>query len=88
MTLRGRVLPIGGLKEKMLAAHRGGIRTFLLPKKNAKDLVDLPEKVREMEIVEVEHIEEVLHRTLVGGLPGDATIARDRRLVPEPAGIA
>jgi ATP-dependent Lon protease len=71
ITLRGRVLPIGGLKEKMLAAHRGGIRTFLLPKKNAKDLVDLPEKVREMEIVEVEHIEEVLDRALVGGFPGN-----------------
>jgi len=71
VTLRGRVLPIGGLKEKMLAAHRGGIRTFLLPKKNAKDLVDLPEKVREMEIIEVEHIEEVLDRALVGGYPGE-----------------
>jgi ATP-dependent Lon protease len=69
ITLRGRVLPIGGLKEKMLAAHRAGIKTFLLPKKNAKDLVELPEKVREMEIVEVERIEEVLDRALIGGAP-------------------
>ena len=67
--LRGRVLPIGGLKEKMLAAHRAGITTFLLPKKNAKDLVELPEKVREMEIIEVDRIEEVLDRALIGGLP-------------------
>src|SRR5439155_12385702 len=69
VTLRGRVLPIGGLKEKMLAAHRAGITTFLLPKKNAKDLVELPEKVREMEIIEVDRIEEVLDRALIGGLP-------------------
>jgi len=69
VTLRGRVLPIGGLKEKMLAAHRAGIRTFLLPKKNAKDLVELPDRVREMDIVEVERVEEVLDRALIGGLP-------------------
>src|SRR6266542_1429198 len=67
VTLRGRVLPIGGLKEKMLAAHRAGISTFLLPKKNAKDLVELPEKVREMEIIEVDHIEQVLERAFVDG---------------------
>jgi len=67
VTLRGRVLPIGGLKEKMLAAHRAGIRTFILPKKNAKDLVELPERVREMEIVEVERMDEVLEHALVGG---------------------
>src|SRR5206468_651333 len=69
VTLRGRVLPIGGLKEKMLAAHRAGIQTFLLPKKNAKDLVELPDRVREMEIIEVDRIEEVLDRALIGGLP-------------------
>ena len=73
VTLRGRVLPIGGLKEKMLAAHRAGISTFLLPKKNAKDLVELPEKVREMEIVEIERIEEVLDRAFVGGFPDGAS---------------
>jgi ATP-dependent Lon protease len=69
VTLRGHVLPIGGLKEKMLAAHRAGIRTFLLPKRNAKDLVDLPAKVREMEIIEVEQVDQVLERALVGGAP-------------------
>jgi ATP-dependent Lon protease len=46
ITLRGQVLPVGGIKEKMLAAHRAGIKTILIPKWNEKDLVDLPEKVR------------------------------------------
>jgi ATP-dependent Lon protease len=69
VTLRGRVLPIGGLKEKMLAAQRAGIRTFLLPKKNAKDLVDVPERVREMNIVEVDGIDEVLAHALVHDPP-------------------
>ncbi|HZT08000.1 MAG TPA: endopeptidase La [Chloroflexota bacterium] len=69
VTLRGRVLPIGGLKEKMLAAHRAGITTFLLPRKNAKDLVEVPDRVREMDIVEVDRVDEVLERALVGGHP-------------------
>jgi ATP-dependent Lon protease len=47
ITLRGQVLPVGGIKEKMLAAHRAGIKTILLPKWNEKDLVDLPRKVRD-----------------------------------------
>src|SRR5205807_10517466 len=45
ITLRGLVLPIGGVKEKLLAAHRAGIKTFLMPKKNKKDLVDVPQEV-------------------------------------------
>ncbi len=62
ITLRGRVLPIGGLKEKVLAAHRGGIRTIVLPARNRKDLFDVPEDVQEaLEIVFVEHMEEVLN---------------------------
>jgi ATP-dependent Lon protease len=61
ITLRGKVLPIGGLREKTLAAHRGGITTFLLPRKNAKDLSELPEIVRnEVELIEVGHLDEVL----------------------------
>lgn len=87
VTLRGRVLPIGGLKEKLLAAHRGGIRSFLLPKRNAKDLVDVPEKVREMELVEVERMEEVLERALVGGAPGEAP-ATDGRFATSEAVVA
>ncbi len=62
ITLRGRVLSIGGLKEKVLAAHRGGIRTIVLPARNRKDLFDVPEDVQEaLEVVFVEHMEEVLN---------------------------
>jgi ATP-dependent Lon protease len=61
ITLRGRVLPIGGLKEKILAAHRAGLTTMLIPKKNKKDLVDVPKKVqREMQFVFVERMDQVL----------------------------
>jgi predicted ATP-dependent protease len=66
ITLRGKVLPIGGLREKTLAAHRGGIKSFLLPKKNAKDLSELPEIVkRELELIEVDHLDDVLAVALV-----------------------
>jgi ATP-dependent Lon protease len=66
ITLRGRVLPIGGVKEKTMAAHRAGIKTVLLPKENAKDVDDIPETVRkELKIHLVEHVDEVLERALV-----------------------
>jgi ATP-dependent Lon protease len=66
ITLRGRVLPIGGLKEKSLAAHRAGIKKVLLPKDNEKDLADIPESVRQdMEFVTVSHMDEVLEHALV-----------------------
>jgi ATP-dependent Lon protease len=66
VTLRGRVLPIGGLKEKLLAALRGGIRTVLIPAENEKDLADIPATVKEaLEIVPVSHVDEVLARALV-----------------------
>ncbi len=65
ITLRGRVLPIGGLKEKLLAALRGGIKTVLIPKDNEKDLADIPENVKkELEIIPVETVDEVLKRAL------------------------
>jgi ATP-dependent Lon protease len=68
ITLRGRVLPIGGLKEKMLAAHRGGIRKVIIPKENEKDLKDIPKVVtRQMKVVTVEHMDEVLVHALVLG---------------------
>ena len=68
ITLRGRVLPIGGLKEKMLAAHRGGIRKVIIPKENEKDLKDIPKVVtRQMKVVAVEHMDEVLGHALVLG---------------------
>ncbi len=66
VTLRGRVLPIGGLKEKLLAALRGGIRTVLIPAENQKDLAEIPASVKEsLDIVPVEHVDEVLVRALV-----------------------
>ena len=69
ITLRGRVLPIGGLKEKLLAALRSGIKTVLIPKENEKDLADIPENVKAgLEIVPVSTVDEVLARALVGPL--------------------
>jgi ATP-dependent Lon protease len=66
ITLRGRVLPIGGLKEKALSAHRAGIRYVLIPKDNEKDLDEVPESVRrDMTFTLVEHMDEVLPRALV-----------------------
>ena len=61
ITLRGRVLPIGGLKEKLLAAHRGNLKTVIIPKDNEKDLADVPANVlKAIEIILVEHVDEVL----------------------------
>jgi ATP-dependent Lon protease len=60
ITLRGKVLPVGGIKEKLLAAHRAGITTVLVPKDNAKDLVELPDDVKEaLTIHTVEYVDEV-----------------------------
>ncbi|HMU50288.1 MAG TPA: endopeptidase La [Geminicoccaceae bacterium] len=65
VTLRGRVLPIGGLKEKLLAALRGGLKTVLIPKDNAKDLADIPDNVKKgLEIIPVASVDEVLKRAL------------------------
>jgi ATP-dependent Lon protease len=66
ITLRGRVLAIGGLKEKILAAHRSGIRTVIMPKENSKDLRDIPKRVlKALRVVPVEHMDEVLRAALV-----------------------
>jgi ATP-dependent Lon protease len=66
VTLRGRVLPIGGLKEKLLAALRGGVKKVLIPEENAKDLADIPASVKNgMEIVPVSRMEEVIKHALV-----------------------
>jgi len=66
ITLRGRVLPIGGLKEKILAAHRGNIKTVIIPKDNEKDVAEVPQNVQKaLEIIFVEHIDEVLEIALV-----------------------
>jgi ATP-dependent Lon protease len=66
ITLRGRVLPIGGLKEKILAAHRGGIKKVLIPKDNEKDLKDIPATIaKQIKIVPVQHMDEVLSHALI-----------------------
>ncbi|MBU1182938.1 MAG: endopeptidase La, partial [Proteobacteria bacterium] len=66
ITLRGRVIPIGGLKEKLLAAHRGRIKKVIVPKENEKDLKEIPQSVlKEIEIILVEHMDEVLSHALV-----------------------
>src|SRR6185503_14167175 len=67
ITLRGKVLPIGGVKEKLLAAHRFGLKTIILSKENEKDLADIPEEVREdLTIHAVDTIDEVLKYALEG----------------------
>jgi ATP-dependent Lon protease len=66
ITLRGRVLPIGGLKEKVLAAHRAGIRTVILPRENEKDMSEIPANVRkQMKLVLVSHMDEVIKEALL-----------------------
>jgi ATP-dependent Lon protease len=66
LTLRGRILPVGGLKEKILAAHRGGIKKIVIPKENQKDLKDIPATVaKQVEIVFAEHMDEVLPQALI-----------------------
>ncbi len=73
LTLRGRVLPVGGIKEKVLTAHRAGIKTVILPMDNQKDLAEIPKNVRRrIEFIPVEHLEEVFTRAL---LPAEKQIA-------------
>ena len=72
ITLRGNVLPIGGLKEKALAAHRGGIRRVMLPKENENDIEEIPWTVRnELELIPVSHVDEVLYEALMVRRPQD-----------------
>ena len=70
ITLRGKILPVGGIKEKLLAAHRAGITTVLIPKDNGKDLVELPEDVRQALTIEtVESVDQVWRIALEEPLP-------------------
>lgn len=70
VTLRGKVLPIGGLREKVLAAHRAGIRTIILPQENRKDAEEIPAKIRkQMKLVYAEHMDQVLGKALAYPLP-------------------
>jgi ATP-dependent Lon protease len=75
ITLRGEVLPIGGLKEKLLAAHRGGIKTVLIPDENVKDLAEIPDNIKGNLIIKpVKWIDEVLQIALVSQpVPATAT---------------
>ncbi len=66
ITLRGRILPVGGLKEKILAAHRGRIKTVIIPKENEKDIREIPSKIKsEVEILTADHMDDVLSKALV-----------------------
>ena len=79
ITLRGRVLPIGGLKQKMLAAHLAGIKTILIPKRNEKDLVDVPADVLEqIRVVPVQTMDEVLAEALIDSARPAAQIKAER----------
>jgi ATP-dependent Lon protease len=89
ITLRGKVLPIGGLKEKLLAAHRAGIKTFILPEKNRKDLHEVPDEVKQaLELVFVKHIDEVLATALLSATPkpGPTRLGFKRPISPSQPG--
>jgi ATP-dependent Lon protease len=83
ITLRGSVLPVGGIKEKVLAAHRAGIKRVILPERNAKDLVDVPDEVkRTLEVVTVKKVDEVLYAALEDSVAPEIELP----LHPSPAG--
>ena len=83
ITLSGAVLPVGGIKEKVLAAHRAGIRKIILPKENERDLQDVPEDVRsEIAFVPVESVEEVLKEALGIGMPRSMAMPAGNIVVP------
>ena len=92
VTLRGKVLAIGGLKSKTIAAHRAGITTVIMPKDNAKDIPDLPERVRQdLTLIPVGHLDEVLKVALLEGIEPPISVPEDgdrerERLLPLPSG--
>ena len=89
VTLRGRVLPIGGLKEKLLAALRGGIETVMIPKENEKDLAEIPANIRDgLTIIPVEHVDEVLRLALTAPLEAIDWTETDELAAQPPAPIA
>ena len=88
ITLRGRILPIGGLKEKVLAAHRAGVEKVLIPKDNVKDIEEIPENIRDkIKLIPVSHMDEVFrlalvrmpdgHKKVTAGMPGMETAAEE-----------
>jgi len=85
VTLRGRVLPIGGLKEKLLAALRGGIKTVLIPEENKKDLAEIPANVTEgLEIIPVSHVDQVLEHALTS-MPAPIEWTEEDDIASQPA---
>lgn len=81
ISLRGKVLPIGGLKEKILAAHRGGIKTIICPKENEKDLKDIPKEVlKELKVILVDHVDQVLINALDIKNPKELFKAQNERV--------
>ncbi|MGB1249777.1 MAG: endopeptidase La [Candidatus Promineifilaceae bacterium] len=88
VTLRGKVLPIGGLKAKSIAAHRAGIKTAIFPKRNAKDIPDIPEKVKQdLQLIPVAHVDEVIKHALLSpiGKPfGQYLLSEDELKIPPP----
>jgi ATP-dependent Lon protease len=86
ITLRGRVLPVGGLKEKILAAHRAGITTFILPAKNKKDLAEVPADVRrQVQFVFANRMEDVIDVALIGDSPASSPASRPESFVAAAA---
>jgi len=84
ITLRGRVLPIGGLKEKILAAHRAGIKTILIPLENEKDIPEIPAQiVRSLHLELVEHMDQVLRKALIVPDPESFLRAEPADVVPK-----
>jgi ATP-dependent Lon protease len=84
ITLRGRVLPIGGLKEKILAAHRGGIKKVIIPKENEKDLKEIPKTIsKQIDIIAVDHMDEVLSHALIMN-EGETIFIKDDTLLTIP----
>jgi ATP-dependent Lon protease len=83
ITLRGKVLPVGGVREKLLAAHRAGLKTVIIPKRNEKDLVEVPKKIRnDLKIIPAEHMEQVMNLALFP--PRAKPIRRRVRRKPAP----
>ena len=84
ITLRGRVLPIGGLKEKILAAHRGGVNVVLIPEENKKDLVDIPKEVlKDIKVIPVSHMDDVVPHAIIS----DELILKDVVMPDMPLGV-
>jgi ATP-dependent Lon protease len=89
ITLRGRVLPVGGIKEKVLAAHRAGIKTIILPSDNKKDLDDIPKKVKDkINFILVDHMDQVLESALMEKEYMPVPLAVEAPVLPQPTAYA